>query len=147
RRSASTSRDCPRPCPALPGAVPARLPALTAAGGSGNPTSCPPRHRVPPPGRQRALRRRPRFQLIFSAIPGIMISISGRRRSYMSLNLLRAAQAVAAGTADAGLPSDRLRFTLEYTAEPDLAAERARLAALLGGENFALEPLDELLPR
>ena len=64
----------------------------------------------------------------------------------MSLDLLRAAQAVAAGTAEAGLPPDRLRFTLEYAAEPDLAAERARLTELLGGPNFALEPLDPLLP-
>ncbi|WP_210526910.1 S8 family serine peptidase [Rubellimicrobium arenae] len=39
-----------------------------------------------------------------------------------------------------------MRISLEYPATPDLAVERAKLEALLGGTNFDLQPLDALLP-
>ncbi|OLS43828.1 hypothetical protein BV509_05430 [Rhodovulum sulfidophilum] len=65
----------------------------------------------------------------------------------MTLELLVAAQSVAAPEAEPGLPPDRLRFTLEYASPPDCDAQRTRLAGMLGGDHFSLEPLDPLLPQ
>ena len=58
-----------------------------------------------------------------------------------------AAQELAASQPENGLPANRLRFTLEYTEIPDPEAERQKIATLLGGNNFSLEPLDPLLPQ
>lgn len=44
-----------------------------------------------------------------------------------------------------GFPPDELRFVLEYASVPDLAAEQARVTALLGSANLQLRPLDPLL--
>ncbi|MBV1895180.1 MAG: S8 family serine peptidase [Rhodobacteraceae bacterium] len=65
----------------------------------------------------------------------------------MSIELLAAAQELAASEPENGLPANRLRFTLEYFESPDLEAERHKISTLLGGDNFALEPLDALLPQ
>lgn len=64
----------------------------------------------------------------------------------MSLDLLVAAASIAAAEPDPGLPPDRLRLTLEYRSPPDCTVERGRMAKLLKGERFSLEPLDDLLP-
>ena len=64
----------------------------------------------------------------------------------MSLDVLKRAVRLAAPGPVPGLPPNLLRITLEYPAPPDIAAERAELAALLGGPNFDLQPLDPLLP-
>ena len=64
----------------------------------------------------------------------------------MSLDVLKRAVRLAAPDPVPGLPPNILRITLEYPAPPDIAAERAELAALLEGPNFDLQPLDPLLP-
>lgn len=64
----------------------------------------------------------------------------------MTLDVLRAAQQAAGTQAEPGLPLNRLRFTLEYAETPDASAERTRISALVSGNNFSLELLDELLP-
>lgn len=96
--------------------------------------------------------------LIFTRFTGIMMagaSISAPMPTFltkpfriiaMSLDLLKTAQTFAAITPEPGLPNNRLRITLEYSAPPDLAAERAKIADLLGGDAFDLKPLDPLLP-
>lgn len=57
------------------------------------------------------------------------------------MDLLRAAARAARGEAPEGLPEGLLRFHLEYPGAPDLAAERSRLAALLGADGFVLRLL------
>ncbi len=64
----------------------------------------------------------------------------------MTLDLLAAAQNLAAPEPEEGLPANRLRFTLEYAQAPDETAERQKLVDILGGEKFSLDPLDPLLP-
>lgn len=59
----------------------------------------------------------------------------------MALELLVAAAAQPGGTARPGLEPGLLRFSLEYPAAINLEAERARLAALLGGDGFVLKPM------
>lgn len=64
----------------------------------------------------------------------------------MSLEILVTAQRLAAETPEPGFPTNRLRFSLEYTEAPDIEEERAKLVELLGGDKFDLRPFDELLP-
>ncbi|MCQ0092539.1 S8/S53 family peptidase [Roseovarius sp. M141] len=54
------------------------------------------------------------------------------------LELLKAAAQVGTHTASEALPSEILRFTLEYPGIPKIDAERQRLITLLGGEGFDL---------
>ncbi|MFD1985470.1 S8 family serine peptidase [Mesorhizobium newzealandense] len=61
--------------------------------------------------------------------------------------LLSGAPVLTASDND-GLPTDELRFALEYRARPDPSKERAKLALLLGSESFLLVPfagLDDFL--
>lgn len=59
------------------------------------------------------------------------------------VELLRALAEAASGTiGDDRMPNHAVRFALEYEAVPDLAAERQKLAVVLGTSNFSLTPLD-----
>ncbi len=64
----------------------------------------------------------------------------------MSLEILIKAQRLAAEAPEPGFPTNRLRFSLEYAEAPELEAEIARLAELLLGDKFDLQPFDDLLP-
>jgi hypothetical protein len=57
----------------------------------------------------------------------------------MMLDLLIAAQAVSETREVQGQPDGILAFTLDYPDPPHLVTERAKLAALLGGDRFVLE--------
>lgn len=57
--------------------------------------------------------------------------------------LKRLAEAAGGAMAPDSMPAGAVRFTLEYHVPPDLAAERARVAELLGSQAFLLEPMDE----
>ncbi len=61
----------------------------------------------------------------------------------MALEVLRAVvkQAGDGREVVAGLPPAELRFVIELEDAPDLTALRAKIATLLGSDNFALEPL------
>lgn len=61
----------------------------------------------------------------------------------MGLEVLRAVVKQAGDGREivAGLPPAELRFVIEFKDAPDLTAQRARIATLLGSENFALESL------
>lgn len=54
------------------------------------------------------------------------------------MELLQAAARVAAPTGAEAYPDDQLGFALLYDTPPDIDAERARLAELLGSEGFDL---------
>lgn len=54
------------------------------------------------------------------------------------MELLIAAAQVATATGQRALPEDEIGFTLLYRSEPDLEAERARIADLLGAQGFDL---------
>ena len=62
------------------------------------------------------------------------------------LELLKGAARVAQPTGETSLPQDILSFSLEYATAPDLAAERARIADILGGDRFDLFPYSEESP-
>jgi serine protease len=64
-----------------------------------------------------------------------------------AMEVLRVAAGLAEDTTEGGLPPRVVRFTLEYAQTPDVSAERNRLAAFLGSDQFSLEPLDPDLPQ
>lgn len=57
------------------------------------------------------------------------------------ISLLKAVVAEASGGLDGSLPPNTLRFELEYTSRPNSDAEKAKLVALFGSDNFALFPV------
>ncbi|MHC2789112.1 serine protease, partial [Bradyrhizobium liaoningense] len=59
-----------------------------------------------------------------------------------ALNVLRAVAAASQGTIEGALPPHIVRFTLEYDAAPDLAAESKRIEAFLQSDRFSLERFD-----